>query len=296
MTKSTLLLVDDNSRSLKLLDAICQSEGYTTLLANDGLEAMEILLHQRVHLVITDILMPNVDGYYLCYKIRNHERLKDIPIVIYTATYTSVSEEKIAKDMGADVFIRKPATRKDILQAIDNLLKTTGKRPSSISSSGTFEVMHQYSSDLVSKLEQRNIALEEIRQNLEQKVYERTQELQATNEELLASNEELKAANEELSAINDKLTEASQLIQHQAEIIVRQKDEQLNRVLDSSDHFIWSLDLTGKGQDYMSRSVEKVVGEPAESFLKKRDEWWKIVYPPDLEKWYAARERLSQFG
>src|SRR5688572_16069184 len=107
MDKKTILTVDDNERSLKLLQAIYEAEGYDVATARDGLEAIDVLTRQKVDLIVTDVLMPNMDGYYLCYKIRTYEKFKNIPIIIYTATYTSVSEEKIAKEMGADMFIRK---------------------------------------------------------------------------------------------------------------------------------------------------------------------------------------------
>ncbi|PZR30234.1 MAG: DNA-binding response regulator, partial [Azospira oryzae] len=70
MSDHRILLVDDDLLSLKLLKAIFDTEGYTTYTATDGREALSILQRESIALVITDILMPNIDGYYLCYKIR----------------------------------------------------------------------------------------------------------------------------------------------------------------------------------------------------------------------------------
>jgi two-component system cell cycle sensor histidine kinase/response regulator CckA len=163
-----LLLVDDNLQSLKLLKAIYDSEGYKTETANDGKEAMDILLKVQIDLIVTDVLMPNIDGYYLCYKVRANEKLKNIPIIIYTATYTSQSEENIAMEMGADLFIRKPAALKVLLSAVQEILKTPKDRHFKISRTAeSFEMMHQYSSELVTKLEHRNIELEQATDNLE---------------------------------------------------------------------------------------------------------------------------------
>src|SRR5690242_8376315 len=221
MNAYTLLIVDDSALSRKLLEAAFEAEGYATLAARDGQEAMDILLSESVDLIVTDILMPNVDGYYLCYKVRHDEKLRDIPIIIYTATYTSLSEEKIAEDMGADLFIRKPAPIHVLVESVRKLLlEPSRRREATKNSPVSMEVMHQYSSDLVNKLEQRNIALEDIRRSLEHTVQERTRELQRTNEELMASNEELKAINEELSSTNDKLVDATQVIHRQAETII----------------------------------------------------------------------------
>ena len=118
-----ILLADDNKQSLKLLKAIYDAEGYDVEVAADGKEAMDILLKTRVDLLVSDVLMPNVDGYYLCFKVRENEKLRNIPIIIYTATYTSESEAKVAMEMGADRFIRKPAAIKTLLDTAKELLE-----------------------------------------------------------------------------------------------------------------------------------------------------------------------------
>jgi len=131
------------------------------------------------------------------------------------------------------------------------------------------------------ELEERNIALEDIRKNLEQTVRDKTKELQAVNEELLSSNEELKSANEELSAINERLSEALLLIKEQSETIIRQKDEQLNQVLDSSNDVIWSTDLTASGNSYISRSVERITGISVPEITNIFSTWSNFIHPDD---------------
>ena len=167
----TLLLADDNATSLKLLRAIFEVEGYRVVTANDGKEAYDILLGMPIDLVISDVLMPNIDGYYLCYKIRTNKDLSHIPIIIYTATFTSHSEEKVAKDMGANKFIRKPALLPDLLSAVEEVL--TNPAPTEdlvVINSDKYEVIHQYSSNLVNKLEQRSIELEDALDSLKRTV------------------------------------------------------------------------------------------------------------------------------
>lgn len=166
--KKQILLVDDNERSLKLLKALYEVD-YRVLTATDGLEALEILFEHKVDLVITDVLMPNMDGYFLCYKIRTRENLKDLPIIIYTATYTSLSEENVAREMGANLFIRKPAAIKFLLSSAEELIKNKEKYPHKIPTrQESTEMMHQYNTKLVTKLEQNNIELNEMKNRLEQ--------------------------------------------------------------------------------------------------------------------------------
>jgi signal transduction histidine kinase/DNA-binding response OmpR family regulator len=163
-----LLLVDDNKQSLKLINAIFSIEGYETITAYDGAQAIEILKKEPVDLVISDILMPNVDGYYLCFKIRTNPLLKNIPVIIYTATYTSKSEERLAMEMGADLFIRKPAPSQVLLDSVAKVLGNPQQQREPVArTEASFESMHRYSSDLITKLEQRNIELEKTTQNLE---------------------------------------------------------------------------------------------------------------------------------
>lgn len=244
MSPYKILLVDDNPLSLKLLRAIFDSQDYEPYTATDGADAMTILLNNKVDLIITDVLMPNVDGYYLCYKVRMHQQLRNIPIIVYSGTFTSQSEEKVAKDMGADLFIRKPASKNSLLTAAQTLLSNPQNiihevltRPASS------EVMLQYNSSLIDKLEQRSFMLEEAKQNLERTVEVRTHELKKTNEELQAVNEELQAANEELTTLNDQLSAASEVIQQQSQIIISQKDELLNRVYDTVADILFVLEV-----------------------------------------------------
>ncbi|AYB30937.1 PAS domain-containing protein [Chryseolinea soli] len=294
MNAYKLLLVDDSALSRKLLEATFEAEGYATLTARDGQEAMDILLTEAVDLIVTDILMPNVDGYYLCYKVRHDEKLRNIPIIIYTATYTSLSEEKIAEDMGADLFIRKPAPIHVLVEAVRTLLIAPARRREGTKGSPVaIEVMHQYSSDLVNKLEQRNIALEETRRNLEHTVQERTRELQRTNEELMASNEELKAINEELSSTNDKLLEATQVIHQQSETIIITERKLHELEIQKSQHLLikayeiakigyWTYDTEADRAEWNDQT-RKIFGvSPA--YQPALQSYLALVYPDDLQR------------
>ena len=105
-----LLIVDDIPTSLKLLRAQLEAEGHAVFEAYDGVDALALLERQRMDAVISDILMPRMDGYRLCHEIRKSDRLRDMPIVLYTSSYTSPSDEKLALDLGADKYLMKPAS------------------------------------------------------------------------------------------------------------------------------------------------------------------------------------------
>src|SRR5665811_1850866 len=112
-----LLIVDDDPTSLKLLRTQLESEGHTVFEAHDGVDALALLNRQRVDAVISDILMPRMDGYRLCHEIRKHARLHDLPIIIYTSTYTSPGDEKMALEVGCLLYTSDAAddlTRVDL--------------------------------------------------------------------------------------------------------------------------------------------------------------------------------------
>ena len=167
MERQKILLVEDTPTLLKLGKAIFESGGYEVLAANDGLEALDLLDDHAVRLIITDVLMPNMDGYSLCYSIRKNEKYRDIPVIIYSATYTSESDEQLALDIGADLFIRKPATMAFLLNAAKKLISGIHDHSQKVHAEYELsDVMRQYSSRLIEKLEQKNLALEEAQVEL----------------------------------------------------------------------------------------------------------------------------------
>ena len=113
-----LLIVDDIATNRKLLRVTLEAEGHTSLEAADGVEALQILARETVDAVISDILMPNMDGFRLCHEIRKSERLRALPFIIYTSTYTSPDDVKLAQTIGADKYLIKPSATEAVLRAL----------------------------------------------------------------------------------------------------------------------------------------------------------------------------------
>jgi CheY-like chemotaxis protein len=155
-----LLIVDDIDINRKVLRLALEADGHTTLEAADGIDALQILAREKVDAVLTDILMPRMDGYRLCHEIRTNIGLSHLPIVIYTSTYSSLTDEKLARSLGADRFLKKPAPYRSILTALHEAIAMprTAPRPEARQE---VEVLKEYSNRLVAKLEQKNIELAE---------------------------------------------------------------------------------------------------------------------------------------
>jgi len=160
-----LLIVDDIETNRKLLRVTFQAEGHTTLEAADGFEALQILEREPVDAVLSDILMPRMDGYRLCHEIRSNKKLRDLPIVMYTSTYTSSADEKLCVSVGADGYLKKPAPFAAILAALEEAIAMPHAVPRP-EAWHEVEVLKEYSDRLVGKLEHRNIALAEANDRL----------------------------------------------------------------------------------------------------------------------------------
>ena len=113
-----VLIADDNNASCKLLRAILEAERHRVVVAADGRQALELLESHPVDAIIADLLMPNLDGFRLCREVRRDSRWHRIPFICYTAIYCSLDDEKLAFDLGADAYLRKPSSSAIILSTL----------------------------------------------------------------------------------------------------------------------------------------------------------------------------------
>ena len=126
-----VMIADDNEQNLYLLEVLLRSEKYEVVCARDGLEALEYLKKDSFGLIISDILMPRMDGFQLCRECKVDPHLKDIPFIFYTATYTDGKDEEFALSLGADRFIVKPIEPQIFWPPSGRLLRNMKKDPRS---------------------------------------------------------------------------------------------------------------------------------------------------------------------
>ena len=163
-----VLIVDDISANLYMLETMLKGHGFEVISAENGKDALDKARLNPPDMIVTDILMPVMDGYTLCQKCKSDEKLKNIPFVIYTATYTEPKDEKFALDLGADRFIVKPKDPEALLEILTELQdEKRNMRPDASKPLGEeMEFFRRYNEILFSKLEKKMLDLEAANQEL----------------------------------------------------------------------------------------------------------------------------------
>ena len=122
--KRTVLLVDDEQEILDILNEAFRAEGYKTINASDGNEAIERLSESRPDLVVLDIMMPNVDGWEVLDYMRKNPSTKDIPVLVLTAKSSEISKV-FGLQHGADDYMTKPFGQKELMARCEAILRRT---------------------------------------------------------------------------------------------------------------------------------------------------------------------------
>lgn len=151
-----ILIVDDEERNLRLLEAMLSDQNYSFLMAQSGEEALQIAENTIPDLVLLDIMMPGVNGFDVCSKLKKDEKTKMVPIVMVTAS--NEKEHRIeAIKCGADDFLNKPVDRHELCARVSSLLR-----------------IKSYHDDLANSLieiSQKNEKLKELEKTKEQLIH-----------------------------------------------------------------------------------------------------------------------------
>ncbi len=117
-----ILVVEDVPNILELLDVTLRFKGYPVVTAGDGEEALKIVPQEKPALVITDIMMPKMDGYTLAFNLRRNPETSQIPIIFLSATYVTPEDKAFAMSLGAVRFMEKPVDTEDFLLTVAEVL------------------------------------------------------------------------------------------------------------------------------------------------------------------------------
>jgi signal transduction histidine kinase len=277
-----LLIVDDHAVNRKFLRASLEDSGHSVTEATNGIEALSVLKQERVDAVISDVLMPAMDGFRLCREIRKSESLRELPVVLYTSTYHSRADREHAKSVGADSYILKPAPANMILDAVSAAAQRPHERDERAEPAEDSEVLERYNAVLVRKLEARNAELEnalnnlqsahadsiDLNRTLETRVAQRTAALDAANRELEAFSYSI---SHELCAPLERILDYTQTLERESSGVgdARQALEQIKAstvLMNSLVHGLLEFARMGRVDlDLQVVSVDGVVNEALEA-------------------------------
>ncbi len=121
MAKGRILVVDDEIYIVHILDFSLGMEGYEVVTALDGEQALEKARTEKPDLIVLDIMMPKLDGYETCKRLKADASTKDVPVILLSAKGRNV-DQKVGFEVGADDYITKPFSPRKLVERINAIL------------------------------------------------------------------------------------------------------------------------------------------------------------------------------
>lgn len=160
-----ILIVDDSATDRSILRHTFQAHGCETVEAANGREGLTMTAEQRPDLIVSDALMPVLDGFGFLREIKANEALRGIPFLFYSAVYTGHDEEKLARSQGAEAFLVKPLEPEVLWREVQALLERRSAGAATLAGDelhGEEQYLREYSNVVVAKLEEKVKELEEM--------------------------------------------------------------------------------------------------------------------------------------
>jgi len=171
-----ILIVDDQQQNLYLMKTLLGGHGLQVLEATNGAEALELARTNPPDIIISDILMPVMDGFSLCQEWMKDEVLRNIPFVFYTATYTDPKDQELALRLGAARFIVKPVEVEEFVSILEQVITEAEAGLLTVPQKTIHEettYYRMYNEVLIRKLEDKILELEKVNSILEEDIIER---------------------------------------------------------------------------------------------------------------------------
>lgn len=168
-----VLLVDDKVENLYLLETLLAGNGFSVDQAQNGEEALRLARKTHPDLIISDILMPVMDGFTLCHEIKGDNQLKDTAFVFYTASYLDQRDKELALNLGVDRYLVKPQEPEALLAVFDEVLEeraTRSPKAESTSRIQEHEYLKEHNESLVRMLEKKVEQLDRSKRILEAEI------------------------------------------------------------------------------------------------------------------------------
>ncbi len=214
-SKQSILIVDDTPANLQLLDQMLSEQGYKVRIAEDGTMALMAIELSPPDLILLDIIMPELNGYEVCSKLKASSQTKDIPIIFISASNQVLDKVKAFEAGGVD-YITKPFQAQEVLARVEHQLHIQRLSQQLVEQNARLETANQALKDEIQERQQVEELLRSTLESLEVKIQERTAELTKINDSLQAeiaerfqAESELRKSLKDLSDIKFALDEAA---------------------------------------------------------------------------------------
>ena len=198
-----LLVVEDIPDILNLLDTTLKFKGYRVVTARDGQEALDIIQREPPALIVTDILMPKMDGYALVQSLRTNPKTMQVPVIFLSATYVTPEDKAFAMSLGASRFIEKPIDTEEFLLTVAELLvegRSTAPRPLA-----EHDFYLGYRARLENKLRHKRSQISRAQRLIPTLPAEQKDSYRALLDQAVRDRDEIDAELQELNRVIDKL-------------------------------------------------------------------------------------------
>jgi len=221
-----VLVVDDDDAGRYLVSLIVASAGYEAIEASNGQEALIRAREAAPDIVLTDILMPVMDGYQLAREWKQDPALRSIPLVFMTASYNDPADEAFATELGADEFLSKPVDSDTLIDVIARLTSDGSIQPRQPAERTEVEVLRDYSDRVAHKLEQKVLDLEHSNALLENT--------------MAALSDEVETRGRLIDELGAEVAERTQ-----REVELKQERDFTASIIATADVFMYATDVDG---------------------------------------------------
>lgn len=216
-----VLIVEDMPDIRSTLRSYMEMQGYEIVEAQDGQEGLELSAIHKPDLIISDVLMPRMDGFQLLRNIKQDETLKSIPFIFYSAVYQKEKEKELAYSLGADAFIVQPQTPRELFEEIQAVLKERNLKKRPITETMLIESEEEF-----------------LRRHCEvvsTKLEEKVKELEETLAERKKTEEELRRSEASYKELTEVLGDALNEVKKREQSLLKSRDAFLNMLEDISE-------------------------------------------------------------
>lgn len=276
-----VLIVEDSVSARKLLRYTFEHYGCTVYEAQDGVEGLDLAARHRPDIIISDALMPRMDGFQLIRSLKANAELRSIPFVFYSSTYTGEKEAELALSLGAEAFVPKPTEPAQLWEKTCAVMKEWEERNGAPAHPAIDEsdeqYLREYSRIVASKLEEKVHELEEALA-LRKKAEEELRRLNAGLEERIAVEVEKSREKDHIMAHQARLAAMGEMLSN----IAHQWRQPLNNVSLIVQNLLLEFESKELSQESCRAYVQECTGLLA--YMSRTIDNFRAFYHPDQER------------